>query len=354
MRLKFLDGMRGWASVFVVLFHVFVDGLPPVPWATHLRYVLPFNGGMAVFCFFVISAISLSVGYLTSGEIGGIARIAAARYIRLAIPVFAICLLVHLVLLSGWLDTPDRLPHFRFLFQFEPTLRHLLTFGLFDVFFRYSPLETYAGPLWTMQPEMWGSMITLAAAIIVRRIRFRLAVLASLAAILFYLAESSTSQMLAIFPLGIALADAMLRGWLNRMSAFVAALAVIAGGALIPMLFPYSVLAWGMIAAPLLIAGSISLPSIRNLMSNPISEWLGWLSFPLYLVHGPVISMLGEPMMRNNPPIARGLAVDGLVIVSSIAAAILFAHLVNDPAVRLARWFGSVITARLRLQASAA
>ncbi|QAU45911.1 hypothetical protein XH91_11460 [Bradyrhizobium guangzhouense] len=346
--------MRGWASVFVVLFHVFVDGLSPVPWATHLRYVLPFNGGMAVFCFFVISAISLSVGYLASGEIGSIARIAAARYIRLAIPVFAICLLVHLVLLSGWVDRSDRLPNFRFLFQFEPTLRHLLTFGLFDVFFRYSPLETYAGPLWTMQPEMLGSIVTLAAAIIVRPIRFRIAVLAGLAASMFYMAETSTSQMLAIFPLGIALADAMLRGWLDRMSVFIAALAAVAGGVLIPALFPYSVLAWGMIAAPLLIAGSIRLPSIRNLMSNPISEWLGWLSFPLYLVHGPVISLVGEPMMRSNPSIAWGLTVDGLVIVGSITAAVLFAHLVNDPAVQLARWFGSVVVARLRLRASAA
>jgi peptidoglycan/LPS O-acetylase OafA/YrhL len=61
-RLRFLDGLRGWAAVVVLLHHVFVDGLPANAlmadrslWAK----VFFLNGTLAVCVFFVISGFSI-------------------------------------------------------------------------------------------------------------------------------------------------------------------------------------------------------------------------------------------------------------------------------------------------------
>src|SRR3954464_10780151 len=134
-RLKFLDGLRGWGAVFVVLFHVFSEGLPvDAAIGGRLPYLVPFNGTLAVLVFFVVSGFSLSVRYLADGDIRPWLRIAAGRYLRLAIPIFAACLLVHLAMLAGGFDPPaDRLPKFSQGMNFDPTTGHLLRFALFDV-----------------------------------------------------------------------------------------------------------------------------------------------------------------------------------------------------------------------------
>ena len=82
-RLRFLDGLRGWAAVVVLLHHVFIDGPPAngfmadrTPWAKVFV-----NGTLAVCVFFVISGFSLSIRYLDRGDGGTLARIAAGRYL---------------------------------------------------------------------------------------------------------------------------------------------------------------------------------------------------------------------------------------------------------------------------------
>jgi peptidoglycan/LPS O-acetylase OafA/YrhL len=94
-RLRFLDGLRGWAAVVVLLHHVFIDGLPANAlmadrslWAK----VFFLNGTLAVSVFFVISGFSLSIRYLETGNGSALGRIAAGRYLRLALPIFAIWL----------------------------------------------------------------------------------------------------------------------------------------------------------------------------------------------------------------------------------------------------------------------
>src|SRR4051794_9635365 len=94
-RETFLDGFRGWGSVFVVLYHVFGEGIPvDVAFGSRLALLIPFNGQMAVFVFFVVSGFSLSVRFLAEGDLRSWTRIIAGRYLRLVIPIFAACGLV--------------------------------------------------------------------------------------------------------------------------------------------------------------------------------------------------------------------------------------------------------------------
>jgi peptidoglycan/LPS O-acetylase OafA/YrhL len=94
MRFRFLDALRGWAAVVVLFHHIFIDGLPANRFmADRLFWSKCFfmNGTYAVCLFFVISGFSLSIGYLQSGDDRGLARMAAGRYLRLAVPIFVIC-----------------------------------------------------------------------------------------------------------------------------------------------------------------------------------------------------------------------------------------------------------------------
>jgi peptidoglycan/LPS O-acetylase OafA/YrhL len=59
-RIKFLDGLRGWAAVFVLLYHVFCESIPFDPdFGERLQSLIPFSGAIAIFIFFLVSGFSL-------------------------------------------------------------------------------------------------------------------------------------------------------------------------------------------------------------------------------------------------------------------------------------------------------
>jgi peptidoglycan/LPS O-acetylase OafA/YrhL len=340
-RLRFLDGLRGWGAVFVLLYHIFCDGLPfDADLGNHLRYFLPFSGGMAIFVFFVVSGFSLSIGYLAKGDLRSWVSITAGRYVRLAIPIFAACLIVHVAMLLGLIDPAAwRLERFRLLLNFAPATGQLFQFSFFDVFFNYSYTKTYIGPLWTMAFELLGSFLVLLAILLVRPMPFRPLLLVGLAGLILSLAGDSEYAMLALFPIGAALADGFHGGWIKSIPRF-AGLGLFCGGCLVPLLIPYSITAWGAIGASALVAGSIVVPRIRDFLDGPLSAHLGRISFPLYLMHGPVLFIFAEPMMRNfgiNEP--SKFLIDCAAIVVSYAAALLFLP-INNFAIAVARIVG--------------
>jgi len=155
-RLHFLDGLRGWAAVVVLLYHVFCDGLPVSSFPSSVaRLFLPFNAMYAVFVFFLVSGFALATPYLVSGDPRTLIKIGAGRYLRLAIPIFGVSLLVHVANAAGMIASPEaRMPPFGQVFAIDPTWFYLLRFSLVDVFFAYSAAGSYAGPLWTMSIEL--------------------------------------------------------------------------------------------------------------------------------------------------------------------------------------------------------
>jgi peptidoglycan/LPS O-acetylase OafA/YrhL len=84
-RLPVLDGLRGWGAIFVLLFHVFCEGLPVTAESgAFLRLLLPFSGlYAAVLVFFVVSGISLSYGYFKERQVEKLIAAAGSRYFRL-------------------------------------------------------------------------------------------------------------------------------------------------------------------------------------------------------------------------------------------------------------------------------
>lgn len=340
VRLNFLDGVRGWGAVIVLLYHVCCDGLPADPaLGIGLQRLPIFNGVLAVLVFFVVSGFSLSVRYLADGQTDPLMRIAAGRYFRLAIPIFAACLIVHLAMVLGFIDpSSQRMPTFRDFLNFDPTTAHLLKFSLFGVFFDYRPAETYIGPLWTMSIELLGSFGVLGLIFLVRQFRYRIPALLLAAGLVAFFAPTDNTAMLALFPIGAVLADAFNRGRLERIPVPAGAALLLIGSA-VPAFVSFSDFTWGL-GATLIVIGCIAVPQIKSFLSGRVSGWLGKISFPLYLIHGPMIWIIGEPLMRRyGVSVEIRLVIDLATIAVSFAAAWLFLP-VNTFSIWMARNFG--------------
>src|SRR5262245_25877272 len=177
MRFGFLDGLRGWAAVIVLFHHVFVDGLPANDFMADRLFwarIFLMNGTFAVCLFFVISGFSLSISYLRVGDDRGLARMAAGRYVRLALPIFAICAITYLLLVLNIIPPAGQRPSPLDVFAtFTPTVKGLLTFSLFGTFVSQSTAESYNPPLWTMFYEFLGSFMVFATVAILRSWRVR-------------------------------------------------------------------------------------------------------------------------------------------------------------------------------------
>jgi hypothetical protein len=149
------------------------------------------------------------------------------------------------------------------------------------------------------------------------------------------------SAIFALFPLGLLIADAFARGWLDHRPAL--GLSLISLASAVPLLFPRDVWLWSLGAAAIVV-GSICVPQVRTFLANPLSLHFGKICFPLYLMHGAVMWIVGEPLTRNaGQTIGSRLAIDLLVVLLSFAAAYAFLPL-NRVGIWVARRTGDLVT----------
>jgi peptidoglycan/LPS O-acetylase OafA/YrhL len=342
-RFRFLDGLRGWAAFSVLIYHIFIDGLPPNGFmADRMLWSKAFllNGTLAVCIFFVVSGFSLSIRYLETGEARGLVRIAAGRYLRLAIPIFAICAIAYMLLVSGAIGPPSSRPApLDNYLTFMPSLQSLFGFGLFKVFFAYSSAETYDPPLWTMSYEFFGSFMVFVILAALRGWHARTVVFGGL-----FLALTLWQSFFALFVGGILIADLFSKlGDAPSSNRYGAALCVCG------MILGLSLAAWFnavyIAVAMLLVAGVAFCAPIRGLFENRLSDFLGWISYPLYLVQAPVVyafsvnalHYIGSNGVADEP---AHWMVGAATVPVAILCAMAFCP-VNDLAVKLSRKFGA-------------
>ena len=346
-RFRFLDGLRGWAAVVVLSHHVFIDGLPANGFMADLilwAKVFFLNGTLAVCVFFVISGFSLSIRYLDNGDGSALARIAVGRYLRLAVPIFAICAITYGLLVLRIIPPAAQRPAPLDLFlTFTPTVQQLVNFSLLKVFVAYSGAETYDPPLWTMSYEFYGSFVVFAMVALLRPSRWRTLVLGvlfvSLAALQTYFALFVAGVLIAdLFPLVSPAAPA------NRAGAVLC----IAG--LLLILLPSDWFGPVYVAGgTCLTAGAVFCTPVRRFFENRLSSFLGWISFPLYLVQAAVIYALAPRGLHlldslGFAPEMQRWIVGGAIIPIAFIFAIAFCP-INDFAMTLSRRFGAGVVA---------
>ena len=297
-RLAQLDGLRGWASLSVFLFHVFweIFGVIYPPLRNPISGAL-FNGQLSVAIFFILSGESLSAPYWASGDRKFIWRQILKRYPRLTIPVAAVCLCVYLLLSLGLVYShqaailvhrPDWLGKF---LPFDANFGHMAYYSLLDVYAATNKTDIYNPFLWTMHTEIVGSFLVFALMLADRYYRLPSVVFLVLAVPFFF-----QKSFVSCFLFGLIFARFHADGTFLRWQAIrwvkaasVLAMAIVFAYASIRQSAGNSSVRHFTIASALFVfAVHLNEPTTRFL-GNGLSRFLGRISFPLYLIQFPVM-----------------------------------------------------------------
>ncbi|MBK4734297.1 acyltransferase family protein [Noviherbaspirillum pedocola] len=340
-RVSEIDGIRGWAALVVVLFHL-IDELfgvlaPTIRGAS--AHVL-INGGLAVSVFFVLSGDALSLAYMRKKNINTLDTLLIKRYFRLTVPILLSCMCTYLLMKVGLtfnieaakiIHREDWLGAF---IAFSPTLPSVLRYSIYTVYDGGNLKNSYNPFLWTMTIELLGSMLIILYLYVSERLTHPKFVIYGL--IFFLIAAKS---YYSLFFAGLLLSQYREEGILQRFqSCFIWKISSI-----LILLSCVFILAVGletsfyyldlrMPVAIALVFCAYTSRAATAFFSSKFSRFLGTLSFPLYLVHFSIIISLTSYLIVETAKLGTLRSEHMIYIVSistlaSFIAAIIFRHL---------------------------
>jgi len=311
VRLAEIDGLRGWAALSVVLYHIFWETFGVFePGFRNVFTGFVLNGELAVCAFFVLSGEALSSAYFAGRGHRSVARLAVKRYLRLTIPILASCVLVFAVMTAGLavnaeagriVGRPGWLGAF---VSFPASLKGMLRYALVDVYTLIPATAAYNPFLWTMRVEMFGSLIVFFLLFIEPYFK-RSTLLFGAAALLTMAARSYVSCFLvgmlyAQARQGGVFAALQKRPWTAPVCWGGLAALVLADGYLHTNDLHQSD-GTQMYVAIVVVGIVFANKGMSNFFANAPSRFLGRLSFPLYLVQFPVfISLTSGLIVRAH------------------------------------------------------
>jgi peptidoglycan/LPS O-acetylase OafA/YrhL len=349
-----LEGLRGIAAAIVVLYHLVLGftrkgvGVVPHghgPFDVVIQFGLGLlNGGAAVAIFFVLSGFILSLPFAKDRQIGRILVAFLKRWPRLAGVTTIACLAAWALITvshneykhaahvigAGWMATHGNAPLDGHSLSWLGALRE----GLFAAFFLGD--VHFDSPLWTMRIELFGSFAIFLAAPVLFAIKswpVRLALI-GLAMVLAGAAYPIT--YLSDFLVGTLLAMLFAEGKLPTFKNWQAAIAGVVSIYLFSFTYEQKLLihapikaimpagdtshfVWD-IGAVLMICVLLGNPYLKRIFSKTWAVWLGLLSFPIYLLHGPIMLSAGAASFNG----ALGpLGEAGSVAVAVVASLVL-------------------------------
>jgi peptidoglycan/LPS O-acetylase OafA/YrhL len=373
-RLRSLDGLRGLAATIVVFHHLSLtipgmlqlpgDLHPPVGsalwWFTSTPAELFIAGPEAVLVFFVLSGLVVIRPALRRADFDWIAYY-PQRIARLMLPVLA-----SLVLAVGWIvSTPQSAQTAQTAWLAASSygsLRWQSVVQATDLLFGDININN---PLWTLRWELVFSLLLpiYVVLIVVCRNRWWLIVPASVAAVAIgTVGQVPSLQFLPVFLVGSMLALRVddlrerVAAAVNRVAVHLVCTAVLIVSLL---LLDVHWTLWGLLggsprfqgtALSLEFLGALGLVALaavwfpfERMLELGFFQWLGRISFSLYLVHVPAI--IGINALMPGTDIVLRFAVS-LVVVFVLA--VLFSRFVEQPSHRLSRRIGSGASTAVR------
>jgi peptidoglycan/LPS O-acetylase OafA/YrhL len=344
-RVAGLDGIRGLAALYVVVHHCWLLTFPGYPantgpgwlgWLVHGRF--------AVVAFIVLSGFSLAISPARNGwRLGGVLRFARRRARRILPPYWA-ALAVSLMIASAVPSLPLSAP---------PTVRSVVVHGL--LLQDLVAVPTPNGAFWSIAVEATLYLL-FPLLLLIRRRAGAAAMLAAVTVpvILIGLLRPGVStpgratgyalELAPLFTLGVLAAGIVTAGHRIRRLPWCGLAALAAAPVLLLVAVQGSVwtvrhyywvdLAVGPAIAMFLTAVATRRPValVRLLDSAPLRA-LGGFSFSLYLIHLPIVALIGRGVVA--PHVAPGLpafwATLALATPSCLVAARVFAAVLEIP-----------------------
>jgi len=316
-KLEGLEALRGLAALAVVGGHFMLAFIParlgfiPGTEATGIigNPVFIFvNGSAAVSVFFVLSGFVLSWGAFQRRDDTAMTRNLLKRWPRLsgpcAIATVGACLLLalggHPFEQAGTFAGSEWLQHYAGAAAVpKAVLWPAFMQGAFFTFIRGD--TNYDTVLWTMRLELMGSFFVFMLAPLLARAQNRL-VSASIV-ILVSVALYQLEPRLTEFTIGALLACFIARGVPEiPLGAAVPMFAVgifclgyyAPRGAYVWLPFRQALFyVWDFGAATVIVL-ILRNAFLRSIVSGPVARWLGTMSFPIYLVHTPILCVVGS------------------------------------------------------------
>jgi len=356
-----LDGIRGWAALSVVVFHITWETFGVV--LPQLRNPLTgffLDGGIAVSAFFVLSGEALSAGFFAGGGKFAVYRVAVKRYTRLTIPVLAACTLTLLLYKAGLtyhiaaaqlVHRSDWLGAF---IHAAPGLRDSVKYMLFDVYTNVPNQHAVIPFLWTMRFELQGSILVFGVLLGLSRMRgSRLSMAWLFIGLLFAATIYGRQDNLACFLAGLGFARLRSLGFFASMQSDrrvqrVTWIAILVIGTLDG--FGHWLVigrGWVPLASVLLVFAVFCNRRLCAAFSTRLSHALGRLSFPLYLVQFPVLVSVTSYAICYAGSRGRLQPWEIAAISATSLLACLAAARVFDPVERLTRWIGNAIASQI-------
>ena len=319
-RIASLEALRGIAALVVVVWHTMLAFAPQtsgifVQFPAQDAYTGSFlfvlmNGNGAVNVFFVLSGFVLSRRFFLDYDRSFIVKNALRRYPRLALPVLVSVIVSYLLFhfgsyhffeaakISGspWLakfgyayDTP-----------FQPSFWEALKQGAFLTFFRGD--ASYNSSLWTMKFELFGSFLIFGSCLLLAEVRALKRTMLIYLFVTIALMAWYASPWYIAFIAGLFIAATMPQGgWHIVDSLPVYAKGLLALLSLYLLGFSQAHGIYGVFGkANVIVINVIGSTILVTLLANvhmrgkflSLAQFLGALSFPLYLIHIPILFSL--------------------------------------------------------------
>ena len=308
-RLQYLDVLRGVAAYVVVAGHFFAEG-----WVKSLPVInLMTDTKLSVSIFFILSGVVLT-NPNGSQKLGTfwLATQVAARLIRLAIPVFFVSIFVwFLTYFSLFFSEP--LPkgyefwevYSRDAYQ-EIDFMRVLYFSWIEAFFLYDSARSLIPPAWTMRPEFIGSIVVFTHTWLSQKtLYFRSPVLLLFISIILILTYGYLPLIyyFSFFLTGVALRKLMDEnfGW-NRSTKWtyrpVLMLIMVLGCKTFFEFFKIDGLHLDFVFGGLIVFYLMQAKRLHHIICWKPLLWLAKISFPLYLLHVPLIASFGLSILN--------------------------------------------------------